>query len=432
MKKTGKKFLMLMLTLVMIFVSAVPGFAEESTATITIASPTKIIAAKDSETVLRIPFTATLDGSTTGFAKAAKDSSGNAFYADQVWFDDSYMYFTNAINTSTTESKAITVTCTKDGATATQTITVYPYIEHDFSTYEAGTMLTTAITPATSSYAWSDGPVISSDKARVSEYSDGVNFLNPWTTPYVRLCFANVGYLVSDKGDVSVEIDLFKADSNDKSDLVGFRAKDATNTEYFFSFVKNADGSFNLYDKSAKTTLLKENVKVGDKVSVRIAINYATQKYRIYVDGSATPAVGDTAFTYTYTNSIVFTAPITRFAVYSGEEVTPLSYTINDEFEGWTDGAKYYNGSTESKPAGVNNIVVDTGNTGNESNAYFAKATKDGAAVLESYFAAASTANTQNVRYSGSGIGSKFLVDYKIFIDKNGIRVGASGAPATA
>ena len=47
MKKTGKKFLMLMLAFVMLFVSAAPAFAEESTVTIT--SPSKIIVAKRSK-----------------------------------------------------------------------------------------------------------------------------------------------------------------------------------------------------------------------------------------------------------------------------------------------------------------------------------------------------------------------------------------------
>ena len=154
MKKTGKKFLMLMLAFVMLFVSAVPAFA--AVGEITVTAPSKIIAAKDAGTVLRIPFTAELDGITTGFAKTAKDAAGKEFSVNEVWFDDSYMYFTNAINSSTTGNKKITVTCEKDGKTSTQNITVYPYIEHDFSNYASNTQLS-SINPNTTSYAWSKG-----------------------------------------------------------------------------------------------------------------------------------------------------------------------------------------------------------------------------------------------------------------------------------
>lgn len=423
MKKTGKKFLMLMLAFVMLFVSAAPAFAAEGE--ITVTAPSKIIVAKDSETVLRVPFTAELDGSTTGFVKTAKDADGNKLSVNDVWFDDSYMYFTNAINSLKKESKVITVTCTKEGKTSKQDITVYPYIEHDFSSYASGTSLST-INPETSSYAWLNSNVASSDDVKTASSNNNVNYLNPYPRAVARLCFVNGAVLENTNGDVAVEIELFKHNDQEYSDFVGLRAKDYNSTVNFFSYAEQADGTFSLYDTSGGTTILKENVEVGDKISVKLVINYNTKKYSIYVDGSDIATVSNADLSTNFAQCINFTAPITKFAVYSGEKVTPLDYVIDEEFTAWTDGVKYYKDSNASKPSHVNNIIVDTGN---ENTSYFTKATKDAKDVLESSFAAAeTTTTTQNIRYSGSGIGSKFLVEYKIFIENNGIRVGVAGA----
>lgn len=420
--KTTRKLLSLLAAVCVLF-AGLP-FTASAADTVTITSVATVIAPPPGKTS-RISFTATLNGDTTGFAKTVA-----GYTADSIWFDDAYMYLTNAVS----GAGAVTVTCAKDGASEAKVITVIPYAAETFDSYATGT-LSSALVPNSSAYSW-EVTATTGGLASVGERAgDPSNkyLKNSSTGKYgARLLFAQA--VDSAMRDVTVEFELSKVSGT--SSRTGFLFKGGSKTDYFLycDIDNNTTGDYDIYlgydvngvAGTTNTPLLAEGLSFGAFTKVKFLMNYATKKYAVYING-VKKAEDYTIPVSTYANYLIMAEPIDNLAVYSGEEVPPvLTYVINDDYSAWPQGTKYYNGGSAAWPSGlkVNQVVV---NAGDSTNAYFEPAAFDGKSVLRSYYNYPASTNSENVRYTGAGIGGKFLVEYNINIAQTGTNVGVTG-----
>lgn len=400
--------------------------AEKKANPLSINAPSDIILSADTQKTFRIPFTAEIGGTTDGIRKVAVDNNGNA--VKSVWFDDGYMYYDGSIG----NLPELNVICSVDTFENSCKINIIPAISVDYTQFDVGSK-PSEVYSAPQHYALNE-----SGDAVITE-KDGYRYLlGKDTLNTGKLTLADTidsGYKCF---SIEYNVAKFAKPSSGNVYVPGVSVNDGAQeiTRFYYKGSNNfavhdaANSQINDYIRFLNTTSYTAN-----KAFVNVKMDFSYNESGTLVYDIATSAAGGSGVhtgipvgDVSSISDIVFASCIQNISICSGEEVSVLDYVINDEFSSWQDGVKYFAGSSASNPSGVNNIVV---NTGDENTAYFGKATVDGRDMLESYFEATETQNTQNVRYSGAGIGSKFMVEYNIFIESNGIRAGISGAPDT-